>query len=778
MLLALSMRAFAQTTWDFETGDLRGWTMTGSAFGNRTRRTQPTYGSNIGARRPGEIVNQQGRYWIGTYEDRPTSSAAYGNTQGDAPVGTLTSEDFVIRSHYITFLIGGGNDSRNLRVELLIQSPAFVVDPLRPSAELQYSAAMSATGNNSERMQREVWDVSMYRGQVARIRIVDNASGPWGHINCDDFQFPEETEGDIWITGVEVVQAVQVYPGGGIPLIADKPTVVRVYVRSREDALGPWNRVTARLTVRDIRERGFGERTVSPTMPNPRGEITVTTAGSDRTRLEESFNFLLDRSLAAEGERELDVRISDASGRRESNAANNAFLQRVRFYQNPGFTFYALRYAYTNPSTAAGPFSEFEAHRAWALSALPMSTLEVQLFPGDPVASFEYRAGSGYEECRPWAAGMIDRLFPRGGAWVVVMQPEIDTSYHGAHFTSGAGNHIINMQRKPADPGPTLAHELGHGWGQPHTWVNTAFPRPDGSMGPQVGIRTGASGTFGLQLFEGSAIGDLMSYTHPSWFSPYSYTEILRNMTGGSLTVTPAVRSAQRSPAPGVTSSGTPVIQIASLEHDFGSLVQGIDPSYLYVSGRIRADGTADFDPFEAIASHDDIRSKSSGKTYELVLEDAAGNVLTRYSFDAERVADDEKSAIPFSTYVPFDTATARIVLRREDQLLAKREVSANAPHVTLIGPQPGTLVKGRQSIAWKAEDADGDPLTFSVWYSADSGKTWVPLQIGLTSHTVDVDFDLVPGSDDGVLRVLASDGVNTSEARSTGTFRIGRKRG
>lgn len=780
MLLAASVPAFAQVTWDFETADLRGWTATGSAFGMRTRRTQPTYGDNIAWRRPSESVGHQGNYWIGTYENRPTASVPVGTEQGDGPVGTLTSEDFVIRSRYITFLIGGGNDNgdrdRKLRVELLLQVPRVIGDPLRPSATLQYAPVMSATGQNEEAMRREVWDVSAYRDRVARIRIVDNSSGSWGHINCDDFQFPEDTAGDLWITGLEVTQAVQVYPGGGIPLIADKPTVVRVYVRSREDALGPWNRVTARLTVRDVRGGGFGQRTISPTTASPSGEITATTAGSDRARLEQSFNFLLDRALVAEGERDLDVRISDASGRPESNRENNAFAQRIRFHASPGFTFYALRYGYTNPSMAPAPFSEFEAHRAWALSALPISTLQIERFAGDPVGSFDYRSGAGYEDCRPWAAGMIDRLFPRGGAWVVVMQPEIETAYHGYHFTSGAGNHVINMQRNQVDPGPTLAHEFGHGWGQAHTWENPVYPRPDGGMGAQVGIRTGAPGVFGLQVFAGPAVGDLMSYTHPGWFSPYSYTEILRNMTGGSLTVPPAVRSARRSPKPGVTTSGRATIQIASLAYDFAMPAGENGRSYLYVSGRIRADGTADFAPFETIASYDDIQSDSNGKTFELILEDAPGNVLTRYSFDAAPVSDDGKASRPFSAYVPYEPATTRIVLVREGKLLAQREVSANAPRVTLIGPEEGTYVKGRQSIAWKADDADGDPLTFSVWYSADGGKSWVPLQIGLTGFSADVDFDLVPFSDDAVLRVLASDGVNTTEARSGGRFSAGRK--
>ena len=51
------------------------------------------------------------------------------------------------------------------------------------------------------------------------------------------------------ISGMEVVQAVQT-PGNTVPMVALKPTFVRVYVRSVELSHGPWQ-VDARLTVKD-----------------------------------------------------------------------------------------------------------------------------------------------------------------------------------------------------------------------------------------------------------------------------------------------------------------------------------------------------------------------------------------------------------------------------------------------------------------------------------------------------------------------------------------------
>jgi hypothetical protein len=46
-------------TLDFESGDLRGWVPTGTAFQN-----QPTLGDNPTARGRGQPSHHQGRYWV------------------------------------------------------------------------------------------------------------------------------------------------------------------------------------------------------------------------------------------------------------------------------------------------------------------------------------------------------------------------------------------------------------------------------------------------------------------------------------------------------------------------------------------------------------------------------------------------------------------------------------------------------------------------------------------------------------------------------------------
>ena len=156
------------TTWNFETGDLRGWEATGNAFAY-----QPTYGDNPTARHRGQPSNHEGNYWIGGYEKRPTPNDPAGAVQGDGPQGTLVSQPFTIRTSSISFLIGGGCDINTERVEILVDG----------------RVVQRATGKCTETMERVRLNVAPYIGRSAQIRLVDISSGGWGHINFDDLRF-------------------------------------------------------------------------------------------------------------------------------------------------------------------------------------------------------------------------------------------------------------------------------------------------------------------------------------------------------------------------------------------------------------------------------------------------------------------------------------------------------------------------------------------------------------------------------------------------------------
>ena len=108
-------------SFDFEDG-IGGWTKTGTAFDN-----QPTFGDNPTARGR-ESAEQQGDWWIGGAEVRPSQYDPPGVNQGDIAQGTLTSPCFLIVGREISFLIGGGCGGSFVRAELIVNNKVNISD--------------------------------------------------------------------------------------------------------------------------------------------------------------------------------------------------------------------------------------------------------------------------------------------------------------------------------------------------------------------------------------------------------------------------------------------------------------------------------------------------------------------------------------------------------------------------------------------------------------------------------------------------------------------------
>ena len=96
-----------------------------------------------------------------------------GTVPGDDRQGTLTSPEFPITKNFMSMLVGGGNRSADsgqiLAVQLLING----------------KVVRSLAGDNSGVMNWKGWDVSEFAGQNAQLRVVDQATGGWGHLTLD-----------------------------------------------------------------------------------------------------------------------------------------------------------------------------------------------------------------------------------------------------------------------------------------------------------------------------------------------------------------------------------------------------------------------------------------------------------------------------------------------------------------------------------------------------------------------------------------------------------------
>ena len=92
---------------------------------------------------------------------------------GDDLTGTATSPEFTITKQRIGMLIGGGhrrNDpSQKLEVQLMVNG----------------DVVQSLAGDNAGAMNWKSFDTASYAGQKAQIRVVDQATGGWGHLTLD-----------------------------------------------------------------------------------------------------------------------------------------------------------------------------------------------------------------------------------------------------------------------------------------------------------------------------------------------------------------------------------------------------------------------------------------------------------------------------------------------------------------------------------------------------------------------------------------------------------------
>ncbi|HSH95094.1 MAG TPA: PVC-type heme-binding CxxCH protein, partial [Roseimicrobium sp.] len=144
---------------DFETGDLRDWTATGEAF-----KGQP-YKGPIDPKRPfgaGRSSNHQGEYWMGGYE-----------VLQDKPTGTLSSAPFKATQPWAAFLFNGGSHPQT-RVELVRADNNEIF--------------FKTSGWNNETMLPVVVDLQPVKDKEIFIRLVDDFTGGWGHINFDNFR--------------------------------------------------------------------------------------------------------------------------------------------------------------------------------------------------------------------------------------------------------------------------------------------------------------------------------------------------------------------------------------------------------------------------------------------------------------------------------------------------------------------------------------------------------------------------------------------------------------
>ena len=140
---------------DFEDNNYSNWEVQGTAFGNG-----PVSGTLPDQQQVNGFI---GNSFVNSYKN------------GDGTTGKLISPEFEIDKPYINFLIGGGKNSE-CEIRLFVN---------------QDLVASKSSLSDQEHLRWTGIDVSNWKGQNARIEIVDEATGGWGHILLDQIVFSD-----------------------------------------------------------------------------------------------------------------------------------------------------------------------------------------------------------------------------------------------------------------------------------------------------------------------------------------------------------------------------------------------------------------------------------------------------------------------------------------------------------------------------------------------------------------------------------------------------------
>jgi hypothetical protein len=302
----------------------------------------------------------------------------------------------------------------------------------------------------------------------------------------------------------------------------------------------------------------------------------------------------------------------------------------------------------------------------------------------------------------------------------------------------------------------TLAHEIGHNFGRLHAPCGAPAAGSDSGYptysSPQGTPYNSASiGEVGINLLSATPTPidpkwtfDFMSYCTQDWISPYTFDSILIKLSNAK-TVT-------------AKDDGEPHVVVTGHIDDEGA---ELSPCWV-----LEVDVTDPGTPGDG--------------PYAIQFRDADHVILSTHRFDPHvGCGSDQDDCGWFQHILPLAETTAEVVvLDDEDQQIASLSVSPAAPEVVVVQPNGGEswIGAGPFTVSWTMIDADGDPLTANLLYSADDGATWTPIATGADGQTVEVDGSALAGTPAGRIRIMVTDGFNTTTDDSDDVFSVSRK--
>jgi hypothetical protein len=611
--------------------------------------------------------------------------------------------------------------------------------------------------------------------------------------------------------GLEATQVLQNIPPS-IPLVADKPTFVRVYLR----VSGGTPKITGvrgtLVAYRPANSQGDIGQPISGSVRSS-NKIDVdqsTDLKAKRLKLTESLLFQLPADWIGPGKAHFEVTL-DVDGSPSSPVSipcdgchniigiGNANFQ--TFHTQPTLR---MRVVGLDYNTATGTLhttrnADFALFQSWVQRTFPASQFTFTNSSVTSVNTFPFTCDDANAElasirATELAAGTDPHTkylalvintggFMRGCSAGVPDSPDLSvvaSSPTGA--TTGSG-------RKPRNVvGDTDAswgdwyggHELFHTFGRKHPGFcggnsddDDDFTNPNGQISDNLQTFVGFDRGDTVNSVPMAVISpfafDIMTYCNqPQWLSAHNYIGLFNRfraengVSGSDFAPTagaPELTSAQAgSKGPNASNGAEGAEGATAANDDFVSVVGTVNltkrtGAIKYVD---RVGQAVDQGPLQ-------------NQLAAVRFVDAAGKVLgtfptwVRENSDLDQTPGADRTGL-VQIVVPVNRAAASLELVLEGKVVSRRAISKHAPVVKAlkISTLAAHLGKPGRTLTWLGVDLDLNPLTYLVQLSGE-GDTWETVATGLAVSKVTLTDERI-GPRPRRVRVIANDGFNVSE--------------
>ena len=356
----------------------------------------------------------------------------------------------------------------------------------------------------------------------------------------------------------------------------------------------------------------------------------------------------------------------------------------------------------------------------------------------------------------------------------------IDKGFGGQEGRGLVGEGICYAKARDYDL-TSAPHELGHAIGLLHAgpppghgseciddrFCESSWPYPHGT-----------TGAFGFDVFflhakppgdSESDYHDFMSYGKPRWVSPRTWIRFFNKWSFSN-----------NWPVP------TASIALESDEHADTIKASGSEATryYLVVRGQQeKINGAWHLLPVYEMDLPMEPQFDNEPGEYSIELVDVEGQILSVHSFpiqpghfDTEDADDLVLAPLDFVQYIPSVEDAVSIRFKKNDDTLATVNRTTAHPTLQILSPNVHGMdcTDNDCQIRWTADDGNGDTLYFMVQYATDFGDmetSWTTLAENLNAEVLNVTMEDLSGSSAARVRVLATDGFNTTAAVSDPFF-------